>query len=253
MTSNPISKPNFSNFKELGCHCDICPLNSTRKRDGFGYLPLSISKSHTIEKDKIRLIVVSEPIGRSEEKEKSPLSGRGLTLILKLLEAGNIYSDEVYITSSTLCRPDTDKDADLASLCCSPRLLREIKSFSKSIPILTLGKQSTVSLLGIKNIMITRGFIFRVKCVTQKVIDSLSKRLIKKPDIKGNLKYDILNSRRSIRGRVVFPSLALSFILRADVFSPLCKIDIARISKYISKKIELANLDDKTTYSTTGV
>lgn len=230
-----------------GARCDLCPLN--RQRLSGEVTPVPPTKAKGV----VRLLLVTESPTRTEEKQGSLLSGRSGGLVKPLLTREGISLRDVHVTPAALCRSESDKDADSAAKCCAPRLLRELYSASPdgAAPTLTLGKHATLALLGVSNLLVARGFLWKVPRIpltkvkelekVGKDVDPNSPRVLTR-----RLKAETLRWRRKLKGRVVLPTLALSFVLRADTWAAMLRLDIRRLGRWV--RGEIAELEDDATY-----
>ncbi len=208
----------------LGARCDICPLK--------GKTPIPQTP---IPSSPVRLIVVNEPNGRAEETMRCSLAGRSGGLLKKAIEDAGVGVNEVYVTPSTLCRPESDKEAKRAAECCAPRLLREVAAVATLSPnaaLLVLGKEALASAMGGRKLLYARGFIWAIRAPKLAAIKAWGRQALKlDPGLKKEnllLKAETARYRRKLRKRVAVVSLAPSFISRADTWAPILRIDIAR-------------------------
>jgi len=148
-----------------------------------------------------KTFIIGEGPGRYEEVKKVPFVGPSGRLLDKTLAIAGIDRAECFITNTTLCRPESDREADAAAMCCAPRLFREINqgrvsgnSSSSAAsrgdrrrlpgskahsprrirvssdanfqpPILCLGKPATRLVLGTSSILYARGFIWTAPAI----------------------------------------------------------------------------------------
>jgi DNA polymerase I-like protein with 3'-5' exonuclease and polymerase domains/uracil-DNA glycosylase len=70
---------------------------------------------------------------------------------------------ECHVSNAALCRGDTDKENELAAACCAPRLTEELAGLDSGAPILALGASATRTILDIRSIMLSRGFVWTAK------------------------------------------------------------------------------------------
>jgi DNA polymerase I-like protein with 3'-5' exonuclease and polymerase domains len=159
---------------------------------------------------------------------------------------------EAALQNSALCRSNIDKENDEAALCCAPRLLRELAELPPSIPIVTLGKTSTLSVLGARSIMHARGFVW-----TAREIDpEAALREARKAKLRGapkwkqmRLKAQIAEGRSKLAGRTVFPTVHPAFVLRSDTWLPILKLDLDRIARWLRGELTPAKLSDNGPYT----
>jgi uracil-DNA glycosylase family 4 len=211
-----------------GARCDICPLK------GRTVVPPTVHPSP-------QFIVVGEGPGRVEERLGAPFVGASGKLLDTLLRSNGLRRDHAHITNAALCRGESDKENDKAAECCAPRLLRELGSVTGAArATLLLGKTATRSVLGVSSILAARGFVWtapEVKVTKQKATPQ------------GELRAATLAGRQSLAGRTFFPSIHPAFVLRADTWHPIIKIDFERFSRYL--KDPAFALQDEAPYSTT--
>jgi uracil-DNA glycosylase family 4 len=197
-----------------GARCDICPLA------GNVVVPPAPNKGQ------LRLVIVGEGPGRTEEKLGAPFVGlSGKFLDARLEKDARIPRENCYVTNAALCRGESDDDNARAAECCAPRLLGELRDCDGRVPILVLGKTAARTVLGVRNILTSRGFIW-----TTREIEAAKIRMAYKRDI---LAGDTLKLRATIAGRVVLPTLHPAFILRADTWKPLSELDFRRIGRVV--------------------
>ena len=197
-----------------GARCDLCPLK------GNQVVPPEAARGP------IQLVIVGEGPGRIEEKMRIPFYGAsGKFLDERLRKDAKIPRSACHITNATLCRGESDDDNERAAECCAPRLLNEIAAIAADVPIVSLGKAATRSLLGVGNILSSRGFIWTTPEIDRPKIAAGYKKDI--------LKGDTLKLRAGLANRVVLPSLHPAFILRADNWKPISEIDFRRVGRVV--------------------
>jgi uracil-DNA glycosylase len=161
----------------------------------------------------------------------------------KALSKGKVNREECHITNTALCRGESDRDNERAAKCCAPRLLRELRELSPDIPILTLGKCAARAVLGVRSILVARGFVWAAK-----EIDSVQAALKKAHKAQGQkkeegvLKAETLAGRAALSGRTVLPTIHPAFVLRADTWNPIFQLDMARACRAANG--ELGPLED---------
>jgi uracil-DNA glycosylase family 4 len=198
--------------------CDICPL----AKDGVVVPP-------TPATGKLRLVVVGEGPGRIEEKMGMPFVGlSGKFLDERLRKDARVARADCHLTNAALCRGESDDDNERAAECCAPRLLGEVAFFPENTPVVALGKAATRSLLGARNILTARGFIWTAPEIEEKAVKAAYKS---KQD--GILKGDVLRARQKLAGRVVLPSIHPAFVLRADTWKPISELDFRRVGRVV--------------------
>lgn len=202
-----------------GARCDLCPLK------GQTVVPPT-------RVDNPILIIVGEGPGRIEEKMGAPFMGAsGKFLDERLRKDAKIQRSQAWTTNAALCRGESDADNERAAECCAPRLLNELSTLPSEVPILCLGKAATSSILGVRNILSSRGFIWSAPEIAKATIAAGYKKDI--------LKGDSLKARAALSGRTVLPSLHPAFILRADNWKPISEIDFRRVGRVVRKESKL--------------
>lgn len=207
-----------------GARCDLCPLK------GNTVVPPKPSALPT------QLVFVGEAPGRKEEIQGVPFVGQTGQFLRGLCREVDIDFPAAALTNSALCRSNIDKENDEASVCCAPRLLRELAAFDPKIPIVTLGKASTLSVLGVRSIMHARGFVW-----TARELDpGPAWKAAKKAKLRGApkwkqlwLKAQIIEGRSKLGGRTVLPTVHPAFVLRSDTWLPVLKNDLDRIGRWV--------------------
>lgn len=151
----PVVDAPYSPVK-AGARCDLCPLK------GNVVVPPKASALPT------KVVFVGEAPGRKEELCLVPFKGMTGSFLRGLAREVDIDMREAALTNASLCRSQIDKENEEAAVCCAPRLLRELAAFDPSIPIVTLGKASTLSVLGVRSIMHARGFVWTAREIDPK-------------------------------------------------------------------------------------
>lgn len=216
--------------RAYGARCDICPLAKTGK-------PVPPTAKTPV------LAIVGEGPGRAEEKLGAPFVGAsGKFLDDRLRKDARIDRDSCHITNAALCRGEKDKDNERAAECCAPRLLAEVEKLPANVPVVALGKTATRVLLGVRNILSSRGFIWRAREIEPATI-----RATKKKD---SLKGETLALRAFLAGRVILPTLHPAFVLRADTWKPISELDWRRIGRVVRGKVK--KLEDECDYQIGG-
>jgi uracil-DNA glycosylase family 4 len=215
------------NPQQHGACCSICPLK------GNPVVPPAPATAP------LRLILVGEGPGRVEERTHTPFvgpSGKILdTLLAEQGPNGTAFARAgIHVTNAMLCRGELDKENNAAELCCAPRLLRELAALPEEIPISVLGKSAAKSVLGVRSILMARGFVWAAKEIELAAV-RLAKRAWEKAKAKRSkkqgalkLKWLSLKGRRKLAGRTVFPSIHPAFVMRADTWKPILELDMRR-------------------------
>lgn len=219
------------NPRDLGARCDACPLAKDAQ-------PVFATPAS----GKLRLIIVGDGPGRAEEKMHVPFMGAsGKFLDERLRKDAKIPRSECHVTNAALCRGESDEDNERAAECCAPRLLREVAGLP-DVPIAALGKAATRSLLGVRNILTSRGFIWTAPEIEEKGVKAAYKS-----KVDGILKGDVLRSRQHLAGRIVLPSVHPAFVLRADTWKPISEVDFRRIGRVVRGEVR-APYEDEVSY-----
>ena len=233
--------------RKLGARCYSCPL----LKDGIPVGPAPIVSGR-----KLRLIAVGEGPGAREEQEGRPFVGKSGQLFDSLLMMNKLLRSETHVTNGALCRAESDNDKKRAAHCCTPRLLSELAALPAQVPIATMGAFSTKAILGMSNITLIRGFIWKVPAIDPKEVEKAKREPLKHPlrttrRNEAQLKADILTGRAALAGRVVLPTLHPAHILRQEVLGPLLKIDFKRVARVVRGEVDLDKLADKGKYTVT--
>lgn len=185
-----------------------------------------------------KLIVIGEHPSKHDEAKLQPLtagSKSGQLLDATLRENGIKNRAEIHVTTAALCRGEKDKDNEAASLCCAPRLLREIGNLRKDDgdgPVLALGKAATFSVLGTKKLLYARGFVWHAAELDPAAIRAAKTKAVKTSKPSDILAAAHLEGRAPLAGRVVFPTTAPGFILKAETWMPIWRIDLRRAIRW---------------------
>jgi uracil-DNA glycosylase family 4 len=233
--------------RKLGARCYACPM----LKEG-----IPVPAAPVVAGRKLRLIAIGEGPGAREEQEGRPFIGKSGQLFDSLLSRNKILRSETHVSNGALCRAETDKDKKRAAHCCTPRLLREIAELSSTVPIVTMGAFSTKAILGMSNITLIRGFIWRVPSIDLKEQEKARRDPLKHPlrtsrRIEAQLKSDILLGRAALAGRTLLPTLHPAHILRQEVWGPVLKIDFKRVGRVVRGEVNLDKLADKGPYTVT--
>jgi uracil-DNA glycosylase family 4 len=227
--------------RKLGAKCYSCPC----LKEGIPVGPAPIVAGR-----KLRLIAIGEGPGQREEQEGRPFIGKSGQLFDSLLSKNKLLRSETHVTNGSICRAETDRDKKRAAHCCAPRLLAELALLPANVPIVTMGAFSTKAILGMGNITLIRGFIWKVPPIDEKEIAKAKREPLKHPlrtvrRAEAQIKTDILLGRAALAGRVVLPTLHPAHILRQEVLGPLLKIDFKRVARVVRGEVNLDKLADK--------
>jgi len=193
------------------------------------------------------------------------MSGRLLDSVLGEVD---IPRDDAWVTNAALCRGDLDKDNDRAAECCAPRLLKELVASPEDAPLVLLGKTATRSVVGVKSILLARGFVWTLRSLDGPVkssttsVRSFAKKLSKthgrhklaavEAKLRdAELRRDTLVLRHQLAGRVALPTVHPAMVLRSDVWSPILRLDLARAGKWLRRELRPDLLDDVVTEAKT--
>ena len=209
---------------KAGARCDLCPLR------GNNVVPPKASLRPA------KLVFVGEAPGRKEEFVGQPFVGQTGSFLRGLCREVGIDFTEAALQNAALCRSNLDKENELAATYCAPRLLKELAALDPSIPIVTLGKTSTLSVLGVRSVMRARGFVW-----TAREIDPApALNAAKKAELRGapkqqelRLKAQITEGRSKLAGRAVLPTVHPAFVLRSDTWLPILKGDLDRVARWV--------------------
>jgi uracil-DNA glycosylase family 4 len=222
-----------------GARCDLCPLK------GNTVVPPKASATTT------KLVFVGEAPGRKEEIFQQPFVGQTGAFLRGLCREVDIDFPAAALQNAALCRSNLDKENEQAAVCCAPRLLKELAALDPNIPIVTLGKTSTLSVLGVRSIMHSRGFVW-----TARELDSgPAWKAAKKAKLRASpkreqlwLKAQITEGRSKLAGRTVLPTVHPAFVLRSDTWLPILKLDLDRIGRWIRGELNYKKLVDNGSY-----
>ncbi|MFO7952863.1 MAG: uracil-DNA glycosylase [Bacillota bacterium] len=134
----------LNRLEEICLECSGCDLRSTCRQVVFG-----------VGNPDARLVLIGEGPGGEEDRLGEPFVGRAGQLLDRILEAGKLKREDIYITNIVKCRPPNNrlpvqKEID----ACLPYLYKQIELINPKI-ILCLGSLAARTLLD-KNISITR-------------------------------------------------------------------------------------------------
>lgn len=222
-----------------GARCDICPLR------GNTVVPPKASSLPT------KLVFVGEAPGRKEEIQGVPFVGMTGQFLRGLCREVDIDIRQAHLTNAALCRSNIDRENDAAAVCCAPRLLKELATFDKKIPIVTLGKASTLSVLGVKSIMHARGFVWTAREIDAEQAWKEAKKAKERGAPKAKdlwLKAQIYEERAKLAGRTVLPTVHPAFVLRSDTWLPVLKIDLDRVGRWVRGELTYKMLVDNGPY-----
>ena len=166
------------------------------------------------------------------------------------LRKNGVSREECHVTNACLCHPDSDKELEAAVKCCRPRLLKELAALPPEVPVATLGKFSTWSVINTKRLSFARGFVWVAPSIDEKTLAAAGRKATKKGGAWA-VANDVLQGRAAMAGRIVFPSIAPFFVLRADNWKPVFVADMRRIGKWLKGELDLPSLDNAAPYEVT--
>jgi uracil-DNA glycosylase family 4 len=177
--------------------------------------------------------------------------GRSGKLLDSTLEEAGLSREDCFVTNSHACMPQSDEDAALAAECCAPRLHRELAALDPSIPIVALGKAAAVSILGVKSILLARGFVWTARPLDNSIksVEAAIRKAdkVKAPRVAKALlkrKLEIVTGRHALAGRTVLPTIHPAFVLRSDTWNAIMAIDFDRISRWVRGRLKQKDLLD---------
>ena len=232
-----------------GAHCQICPLNGSR------YVPGELGSTGVYDVKKLtrkpKLVIVGEGPGYTEQVLRRPFMGRSGKLLDATLTEAGLSREDCFVTNSHACMPQSDEDAVLAAECCAPRLHRELAALDPSIPIVALGKAAAVSILGVKSILLARGFVWTARPLDNSIksVEAAIRKAdkVKAPRVAKALlkrKLEIVTGRHALAGRTVLPTIHPAFVLRSDTWNAIMAIDFDRISRWVKGTLKQKDLLD---------
>lgn len=236
----------YGDPRDHGARCDLCPLASNV------FVPYSPPKG------KLRLVLVGEGPGRKEEILRTPFTGVTGEHLDRELEEVRLERDEAHVTNAAMCASDNEQDNARAAECCAPRLLTELSELSSEVPIITLGKAATRTVLGVKSILLARGFVWTARDL-EKSVEQGEKTLAKmhrhaketrkdrdhEKAVEGKLRLDTLRGRAALAGRTVFPTLHPTFaFIHNENWATIFGIDLDRAARWIRGELRKEHLAD---------
>jgi uracil-DNA glycosylase family 4 len=240
----PIPPRDVSHYdpRKRGARCDICPLS------GSAYVPPLPPESG----DKPRFILVGEGPGHKEVLRREPFVGATGELLNDALTEVGLRRSDAFITNAALCKPETDKEAERSAECCAPRLLKELAQLDVDIPIVTLGKAATRSVLGVKSILLARGFVWTARDLAGPI--SGAEAALRKADrgkkpekvVEARLRLDGLYQRHKLAGRTILPTLHPTFaFIHNEAWAPIFHVDLERAARWIRGELTHEKLADR--------
>lgn len=216
--------------RAVGARCDLCP---NRKEIAVGPTPPGEGRRH-------RLTLVGEAPGRTEQKLGAPFLGLSGKLVDSLMGVNRLRRDETYMTNAALCRGESDRGNELAADFCAPRLFHELRKHESYVPIAPLGKSAVKSLLGLKSILLVRGFVWKMPAIDTAPAIKNALRFPPRTEkrVVAELKRDTVIGRDRLHGRTVLPSIHPAFVLRTETWHPVIRADFRRIGKAVRGELD---------------
>jgi uracil-DNA glycosylase family 4 len=226
-----------------GARCDICPLK------GNQYVP-----AMPPEEGKPKLVIVGEGPGRKEVLQRRPFVGVTGDYLNQELDELGIRREEAWVTNAAMCVGETDQDNARAAECCAPRLAQELADLPPEAPILALGKAATKSILGVKSILLARGFVWTTRSLEGPIESSEAniRKAERNADEEGivehTLKCQTLKARSRLADRTVLPMLHPTFaFIHNEGWAPIFHVDMKRAKRFLSGELTKEGLADNIT------
>ena len=133
------NKHDLDSFYQSICHCQKCPLGSTRTNFVFG-----VGNPHA------DIVFVGEAPGQQEDLKGEPFVGRAGKLLDKILAAVSLSRDDVYICNVLKCRPPQNRDPLPSEVDqCEPYLKAQLTLINPKL-IVALGRVAACTILKTK-------------------------------------------------------------------------------------------------------
>jgi len=228
--------------REHGAKCEVCPLK--RKRP----VPPTYSSGKT------KLILVGEAPGHHEEHHGAPFIGPSGLRMNAVLDDAKFRRSDCHITNAILCKPDDERtQLEDAIACCAPRLGQELEELPEEAPIVPLGASAAKSIIGTASILRTRGFIWHLPDVSDKLAEAKRKltklldqeyegdakdpRLLREKILRQRQKIWALRTRQKIARRLALPTVHPAFVLRVEGWHPVLRKDMMRAARAVREGI----------------
>jgi uracil-DNA glycosylase family 4 len=134
-----FQEPSYASVEEhyqAICHCQKCPLGSTRTNFVYG-----VGNPHA------GLMFIGEAPGAEEDRQGVPFVGRAGQLLDRILAAVELTRDEVYICNILKCRPPGNRDPQPDEMAqCFPYLREQVRLIKPKL-ICALGRIAAQALL----------------------------------------------------------------------------------------------------------
>lgn len=134
-------------YEVLGPPCKSCDLYKTRKNIVFGEGPLDA-----------KVMIIGEAPGEDEDVVGRPFVGRSGKLLRRTLSLIGFDVDKIFITNILQCRPPGNRNPKEEEIQICSKFLTEKLTCIKPKMIITPGKFSTATILGMdmKDVRITK-------------------------------------------------------------------------------------------------
>jgi uracil-DNA glycosylase family 4 len=182
---------------EMGCRCDVCPLNGA---DG----PI-MPERHPND----IAIMVGDAPGEHEIREGRPFVGPAGNMLMGMLKASNIRRNDVHLTSVMLCRPP---DNDLG------RFLEVLRRQNSAIEKRNKAKVKDAKKAGIDPDTLE--------------LEARIKQLVGKNAGIFELRGGPIDAERNGRSLKMLPTLSPSFVMHNQRWSHVLKSDLARAFRF---------------------
>lgn len=216
-----------------GARCDECPLNKCK--------PVPPARAD----GEAKFVIVGEGPGRLEISTGLPFIGPSGKLLNRVLEKNQLDRRDAHVTNSVLCSGSPTSEVQLAEaqVCCAPRFFAELEKLDPKAPILALGAAAAKMLLGVRGILKTRGFVWKVPELSEKELKKAEKAALDTKSANTKLKP----LRNVLAGRMILPMLHPAFIiLRSEIWAAILNVDMGRATKLI--KDGRLKLEDQSPY-----
>lgn len=186
------------------------------------------------------MVIVGMEPGRLEEKLRRPFVGPSGKLLDRAIDEANGRNirRDAWITNAAICKGEGDREHDEAAACCAPRLYNELLQLPPEAPIFAMGKSAAKTVLNVRSILMTRGFIWTAKEIDPAVVKAAARKAEKSADPVDALKAQIVKLRAGLAGRIVLPMLHPAFVMRSDTWNPVYSIDMKRGIRVVNGELD---------------
>ena len=133
------NKHDLDSFCQSICHCQKCPLGSTRTNFVFG-----------VGNPQADIVFVGEAPGQQEDLKGEPFVGRAGKLLDKILAAVSLTRNDIYICNVLKCRPPENRDPLPSEVDqCEPYLKAQLALINPKL-IVALGRVAACTILKTK-------------------------------------------------------------------------------------------------------